>query len=227
MNQGYQYEQTVYDLCNTHGIVPEGFSPAGSRPNQPDLVILIGGVPYNVELKLNKKAQMGGSSLRYMDNKFSCVGDYKVSNSFISKLEDKKVDLDEFLNFINKKSIPTTTNKDTWNIAKEKGLIRKINLNIRNDFNFIEEHYVSKETYYMQIGGEGLYYMRENPAGLQIPKLDMTSYLQIRLIRGSSNKRSGIVSVALRFQGRIKKLNEKSVLSLDNPESIVFIKSLG
>ncbi len=226
MNKGYKYEEKIFNLCNQYGIVPKDFVPPGPTPNKPDLILMIKNALYNVELKLNKNAQMGGSSVKYIDNKFSIIGDYKLSNSFIKRIEDKKLELDEFLGFLDKKCIPTTTTKENWIQAKEDGLIKKMNLNLTDSFNFMAQHYNNKDTYYVQIGGKGLYYLGKNPASLPVPELITDSYLQVRLLRGASNKRTGIVSVALRFQGKIKRIKKESNLNLEDIETLKLIKSL-
>ena len=47
-------------------------------------------------------------------------------------------------------------------------------------------YYAAKQTYYIQIGGYGMYYMAENPANLPIPKLNGATNLRIRLKRRGS-----------------------------------------
>ena len=50
----------------------------------------------------------------------------------------------------------------------------------------IWEYYATKNVYYIQIGGYGLYHMSANPANLPIPPLDVTARVRIRLKAGGS-----------------------------------------
>ena len=47
-------------------------------------------------------------------------------------------------------------------------------------------YYAAKNTYYMQIGGYGMYYMAGNPGNLPVPKFNGSMKLRIRLKRGAS-----------------------------------------
>ena len=48
-------------------------------------------------------------------------------------------------------------------------------------------YYGAKSTYYIQIGGYGLYYMAANPAGLPVPQFNPGLRIRIRLKRGGSS----------------------------------------
>jgi len=47
-------------------------------------------------------------------------------------------------------------------------------------------YYAAKGTYYIQIGGYGMYYMASNPANLPVPRFNGAMRLRIRLKRGGS-----------------------------------------
>ena len=51
----------------------------------------------------------------------------------------------------------------------------------------ITRHYNSKQTYYMHVGGHGLYYMGSDPAKLGVEEFKLSLQLRIRLKRGSSH----------------------------------------
>ena len=48
------------------------------------------------------------------------------------------------------------------------------------------KYYAAKNTYYIQIGGYGMYYMAANPGNLPVPKFNGALRLRIRLKRGGS-----------------------------------------
>ena len=51
---GRAYEQDLYTKLNQAGVVPEGFTPAASDSNAPDIIFYAnGGSTYNLEVKLN------------------------------------------------------------------------------------------------------------------------------------------------------------------------------
>ena len=57
-----------------------------------------------------------------------------------------------------------------------------LNIPLSSLFNY----YAAKGTYYIQIGGYGMYYLAANPANLPIPKFNGAMRLRIRLKRGGS-----------------------------------------
>ena len=50
----------------------------------------------------------------------------------------------------------------------------------------LHSYYAAKGTYYIQVGGYGLYYMQSNPAGLDIPQFKPSLRVRIRTKRGGS-----------------------------------------
>ena len=51
----------------------------------------------------------------------------------------------------------------------------------------LHSYYAAKQTYYIQIGGYGLYYMAANPANLPVPQFNPGLRIRIRLKRGGSS----------------------------------------
>ena len=50
----------------------------------------------------------------------------------------------------------------------------------------LHNYYAAKGTYYIQIGGYGLYYMRSNPLRLPIPQFNPGLKIRLRTKRGGS-----------------------------------------
>jgi len=52
--------------------------------------------------------------------------------------------------------------------------------------NAVNKYYAEKDTYYIQIGNYGLYYMNDNPAGLNVPQFLPELRVRMRLKAGGS-----------------------------------------
>ena len=227
MNKGFQYEQKILSFMKENNFISDKHlhqNAAGCDNTQPDLILCLKGKDVNIELKQNIKSQAGGTSIRYSNNNFSLVKDMINidKQNLISVLQNKKQSIDNFLNFHNADSVPFTTTKEKWKESVEKGLLKKINTSIECSSKFIEEHYTNKNTFYINIGGKGLYYMKEDILNLGVPRLNCDVDLEIRLTRNGSKLNSKgvrVCSAALRIQSRIKNLKQ-SPYSLEDINSI-------
>ncbi len=107
----------------------------------------------------------------------------------------------------------------------ESGLLQPVNCRIETDESFIVGHYNAKDTYYIQVGGMGLFYLGENPAKLPIPELCGNIRLELRAGRAGSVKQNNtpegvrIVYGALRLQGRLQ-FEGHSDYTLDSSRSV-------
>lgn len=227
---GFEYEQTVLDSIAAAGITGNIKEAAGASSAHGDADFKIGRKVHLVEVKLDKNAQMGGSSVRYTfggaELGLLSPVEPEIHKLVVRAVKDRTTELDELLRYLAKKwnsdilGFPVRCSKQVWTEAASDGLL--VNAKIRTDVKFIAQHYRSKGVNYMQIGKSGLFYLDKNPAGLPIPKLEGEINLEIRTARSGSQKlKSGIRAVtgAIRVQGRLKTKN-KSPFSLDDPSSI-------
>ena len=222
---GFEYEQQVIDTlieANICGQIKEG---AGSSACDADADMIINGQRFLVEVKKDLEAQMGGTSLRFADDNFKMVNssvDSEVVMDIISSMSEKKQSIKSLLEYIGGTSFPVTCEKDRWEEAKKKGMLQPINSIVKQDAEFICNHYKNKGIHYIQIGNAGLFHMGENPANLPIPKLEGEINLEIRAGRsGARTTKEGkkVISGGLRVQGRLK-FKGKSDYSLDDKKSI-------
>ena len=197
---------------------------AGCDNTKPDMVLFIAGQNVNIEVKESVRSQAGGTSLRFDGNEFEFVKPIAGidENKVFEILNNKKEDYLRFMEYHNVKNIPFTTTKDLWTKSVAEGLLKPTNCSIDCDISFIENHYNKKDTYYIQIGGKGLYYMSKDILGLGLPRLSGDMKLEIRPTRsGSKLNKAGIrVSGAtLRAQARILNI-VKSNFNLESIETI-------
>jgi hypothetical protein len=230
MNKGFLYEKKILEIMKNNNLVSQEFlnqETAGCDNTKPDMVLCINGHDVNIEVKKSIKSQAGGTSIRFDGNNFefvkpiSGIDESKVFES----LSKKKEDYLRFMEYHNVKNIPFTTTKDLWNKSVEEGLLKPTNCSIDCDISFIENHYNKKNTFYIQIGGKGLYYMTHDILGLGLPRLKGDMKLEIRPVRsGSKLNKEGIriSGATLRVQARILNI----VNSDFNLESIETIKLL-
>ena len=224
--QGFAYENTVIESLRSAGIAGEILEGAGASSSAADADFVVDGNNYLLEVKKDADAQMGGTSVRYDDGEFEIVSDSVddgTASLIIAALAPKKGHIESLLRAIGGNKFPTTCDKYTWTVAKNKGLLKPINSKIRCGSKFIIDHYKDKGINYMQIGGSGLFYLDQNSANLPIPKLQGDIDIELRAGRsGSSLNAAGQrrVSGLLRVQGRLK-FNGKSPIDLENPHTLL------
>ena len=97
-----------------------------------------------------------------------------------------------------------------------------INTKVSHDVSYIAEHYAKKNVHYIQIGNSGVFYLKDNPADLPVPKLEGKIRIEIRSGRSGSKKRKDgvcVVGGGIRIQARLMTKNV-SPYTFDDPESI-------
>jgi hypothetical protein len=212
-----------------------------------DLELDVDGNDFNIEIKQNTRAQMGGTSVRYNADTDvaeivnSASIDEEAKPLFIAAVKTKKEDIIRFVDFIRiqepvelngkvKYKIPLSgITEDAWNASVKNGLLGKLSSEIKfKDTSIISSAYNKKGVYYIQIGGAGLFYLNKNPYNLPIPNFSGEIEMEIRLGRagGTFRKFNGglikVVGGSYRCQGRLK-TKIKSDLSLDNDEHAIKI----
>lgn len=230
---GFEYENKVINAlmaAKAAGNIKKG---AGANAAAADADMNIFGKIFDVEVKLNRNAQMGGSSVRYNksggidlvspleeDTEAILVDAVKSKSNEINALLDYLAEQDP--EQINARAVkfPMSCTKDAWSKAQQANKL--VNTKIPLTAEFIAKHYAKKGIYYIQIGGSGLFYLSKNPANLPVPKLEGNVMIEIRSARsGSKVLASGIkvVGAGIRVQGRLKAKNT-SPFTLDDPNSI-------
>ena len=225
-NKGIIYEGVINSNLKKYKLQSSGFVPAGSDSNAPDAELLYKGNKHKIEVKLDLNVDFGQGSLDYdlVNNKWILGGATTPS----------AIQMREFLTAV---KVPETVNQ-VWG---PKGPPRKFTVpfsqykqeDVDHDYkNFTDQfvdipndavarYYNTKETYYIQIGGYGLYYMGKDPAKLDVPKFTLGLKLRIRLKRGGS-----FPIYNYRFSTAIQAVKgtlSKSTYDLDNND---FLKAL-
>ena len=182
--QGFLYEGRVFNRLKSKNLVPAGVKPAGPNPNLPDATFLYEGQPYKLEVKLDLRADFGQGTLNYVDGVWTLGGADTPEAEEMRRLLES-VGTAEFANLEwGKKGIPNKGTVETGNFTQE--MVREDYTRFKDGFKIVNkrniwDYYAAKDTYYIQIGGYGLYYMAANPANLPIPRFDVTSRLRIRM----------------------------------------------
>jgi hypothetical protein len=234
---GFMYEDSIFERCKELGLVPKTFTPAGAANDLPDLLLSV--APGNtkkkqdikIEIKLDDKADFGQSGLKCKPN-----GQWYLDGQ-------KSPEGEQMRKLLAAMKVPEIVQKE-WGTAgvprkfsAKDGGTRKMN---ERDINYDHEHfkdimltgadapsletlfkyYGTKKTYYIQIGGHGLYYMQKDPANLKsigVKKFDGSLKLRIRRKPGGSRteKWNYRFSTAL----LIAKKPSKTGFSLDSNQS--------
>tara|TARA_R110000851_G_scaffold94190_1_gene204903 strand:- start:129 stop:935 length:807 start_codon:yes stop_codon:yes gene_type:complete len=246
--KGLAYELEVFTAMknanikdlNVGDIPGRGFSNQGAG----DIEATYKGKEFNIEIKLDKNAQMGGTSIRIdtANNTHTLVKPDAVEDDaipfFIEAARKQDKPLKDWVNFIRKqepvdfhKKIPYTipfgsVTRDAWGAAQKAGYLANMNaIQSFDSAKTIAKAYNRKNVYYIQIGKAGLFYLGSNPLKLPIPQFNGTINIEFRLGPSGSKKRKWndetlrVVGAGYRCQGRFK-TNLKSKYSLDDPKSI-------
>jgi hypothetical protein len=188
--RGFEYEKKVQALLTKAGIAPKNVTVAGSGHGADAYVISKDGVPYGIEVKLDKGVFAGQKN---------CVYDIKTKEAKWSPPTNELTDFYDEIDLLNGVIIPKSADQ----VAKQVELINawfeknKINKKItgfpatmtnleytlfRNSTptykpelnkepvtaEAIFKNYTAKEVYYMQVGGgSGFYYLEEDPLNLK------------------------------------------------------------
>lgn len=240
---GIEYENQILSILqplqSTGLIKILNESSAGFSAHGADLELELKGQPFNVEVKKDLSAQMGGGIIDYdlESNQLTPKGkllatDELILQEILQLAETKTPAIDAYINYIKtldpkfeqynpKAGIPVKAHVKHRDQAKKAGLLKAINGIITTDTSFMEQHYNAKNTYYIQIGKAGLFYMGSNPNNLPVPRLEGKINVEFRLgYSGTKHGNEGTYRAAnLRAQARIKsKLS--SPYTLDDVKSI-------
>jgi hypothetical protein len=208
---GFIYEAKIHNKLKSKKLVPKNFVPAGSDSNAPDAMFIYNGKDYKLELKLDLKADYGQGSFDYVNGKWVLGGAKTASAEEMRRLL-KGVGIEDFANKTwGPKGPPNKGTKDNKLITKEDvasdySRFKDAFLPIKSSA--LHSYYGSKSTYYIQIGEYGMYYMSQNPAGLDIPQFNPTLRIRIRLKRGGSDPIYNYrFTTALQIMGKPKHSN--------------------
>ena len=187
--RGFLYEGRVFNKLKSKNLIPVGITPAGPDPSKPDAVFLYDKVAHNLEVKLDLATDFGQGTLEYKDGAWNLGG----ANTPAAE---------EMRNILNAVGTVQFTNR-SWGYqgAPNKGTVENKDITeemVREDYRRFKDkflsvplsslfnYYAAKNTYYIQIGGYGMYYMAGNPANLPVPRFNGAMKLRIRLKRGGS-----------------------------------------
>jgi len=218
----------------------------GNDRQAADVILSVKRKPVGIEVKKTRTAQMGGEAyfqystrngkFSFIDNKGKDQIDVPTQEMINDALNAKSQDVNRFLDYIRNfapteyhrqtaQGLPLTCTKEAWDSARDKGFLQRMNSYIGFNVDFIAKHYAVKGTNYIQIGGAGLFYLKDNPLDLPVPKLTGDIDIEVRVahhggrpIRGGLN--ITVVDGTVRAQARLKTKNV-SPFTLDNPEHVM------
>lgn len=231
---GFIYESKVIRALGRAGIRGTVRKPAGANSTAPDADIVVDGVRYNVEVKMDRGAQMGGSSVRWQYGvvgvEFVTPPDQVIAatiNDVMSSKVDSLIDFVDFVRHVKGNDDfwgwPGKLTRKGWDAARRSGVLAQIQTRIPYDATWITHHYNRKGINYIQIGGAGLFCMGSNPADLPVPQLAGHVVIEIRAARNATyvrkQDRRAVVGSGLRVQARLK-ASGTSPYTLDSVSSI-------
>ena len=218
------------------------YSSAGSG----DMTFEVDGKIFNMEIKMDGNAQMGGTSINFErdeDEEYGAFPNRMIDRIVLDKIgeDDQEIfqkalmpmmkHMDNFIDYLkdlpdpmyqNITGFPIKVKVSDWSDIVKKGILAPLNKKIRFSAKFIRDHYQHKKVDYIQIGGLGLLHTGKDPMNLGVPMIDGEIEVEMRLgAAGSGGKPTR--SANYRIQGRLdlSTSGAKSNITLDNYESAV------
>lgn len=192
--QGFVYEENAAKALKKLGLVPYDFHPAGAGHDKPDLMLIHKGIERGCELKITD-ASAGSLVLKYDNSKkkwgFGKIKDDEIEKQFIAGVAEEigiwKL-IDAAWAEVPSKYEPKDTQwtKTFGKMSPKERYERDIKLfkDIKGEIpaSKIEDYYVSKKTYYVNIGTHGFYLMgNTNPYKLTgVPKFSSSASATFR-----------------------------------------------
>ena len=146
-----------------------------------------------------------------------------VMDNIVKKSKPK---LNAWAKDIKKQGVDLTTSskkipKTAWMQAQKAGLQKATTTKEAVSADVIAELYNKKQppVYYINIQGQGLFYMGENPLNLPVPKLEGTVDMVFRFKRSGTDANGNITPTLAFVPANIKVTGEKSNFNLDSPKS--------
>jgi hypothetical protein len=186
---GFAYERRIYSELSIDDLIPDGFSPAGSG-HGPDGMFLFKDAAFNLEIKLDLKADYGQVELRNKHGKWEFGGRNEEAKELYNGLG--------ILDFVEKEwgkhGQPRKETVSTKNFTREDEQWDRAHFKdafITVPLSAFEKHYLTKNVNYIQIGGYGFYYIGKDVAGIGCPRFAPQLRLRIRRKMRSSKKLNG------------------------------------
>ena len=214
----------------------------GFASNVVDMYLIIDGKERAFEIKMDRNAQMGGPSVKINKGgqlySFSEAGgalEDDVKQMIIEAVKEKETAIRFWISEMKKMEpiklhaksgdyeVPFQTTKEAWTILQARGLLKPINSKVVYNTKYLHDWYAKKKCYYMQIGGMGLYYLKENPLNLPVPQLNAEVEIVVRLTRAGSGGTKVYPSQRnsqIRAIAGLKAKGSKSPYSLDNVNDV-------
>lgn len=245
-NAGIIYENKVKSIVRATARNIKGFSLSaveggGNKNDVADLYINVNRQRYGVEIKLDSRAPLGqAAKVKFDGNSFTIgkSGDFSVDDALgrgiIEQLNTKRNASKEFIAHIKNyppreyhskiTGFPIMCLREAWDDAKNAGLLRKLNASLKAPLQVVYDYYEAKGCYYIQIGkGAGLFYMKENPLDLPVPRLDGAVNIELRLKSAGGKARVGLgVTVCTGSVSASPRLATRNIskYSMDNKDDI-------
>lgn len=187
--QGFLYEERIHNKLKAEGLVPSGFKPAKSNPNIPDAKFIFKNSSNNLEVKLDLRSDYGQGTLNY-ENGVWRLGGSKTPQAEVLRDLMRNVGIEAFANSEwGPKGAPFKVTATTEQFTPE--MVASDYSRFSDRFKVIpssvlHNYYATKGTYYIQVGGYGLYYMASNPLGFPIPQFNPGLRIRLRTKRGGS-----------------------------------------
>jgi len=194
-----------------------------------DFAFELNGIEFLGESKLeNAQYSSVNGTYDFKTNKFKFTNDYyspELQAEMDKLVKKNKPNLKAWAKGITDQGVDLTTSSKkipltAWNNNQDAGLQIPTTVKQEMDAEVVVELYNKKKppVYYINIKGQGLFYMGQNPLGLDVPALQGSVDMVFRFKRSKTDN-NGNITPTLAFVPANLKSNVKSKYDLGNPAS--------
>jgi hypothetical protein len=205
-NRGTIYERQLCDKMKAAEVVSESFQPAASDSTAPDIVFQTSkNANEKLEVKLDLKTDFGQGSFNFVNGQWVLGGARTTAADEMRRILTNA----DATGIATREWGTETPWRDMPGVGGKNGTLTVEQA--REDYDnhpdkFISvptsvvfDYYADKDTHYLQIGGSGLYYMKENPSEMNVPQFNGTLKLRIRTKKAGSETNSHGTQYNYRF----------------------------
>lgn len=184
VTNGKTCEIRVRNMFRQRGI--ETLDQTAGSTNAQDVVLVVSGQEYGVEVKSKKASEGGQKMFQFRDNRL--ILDDQYFSSLIGDYVPFKGEVPSFLK--GDKSI------EVWMI--EKGMFKGEYISVENDA--VTRYYANKGSSYIYIESKGLYHTGEDPCQFGVPEFRGVTRMRIRCKQHGKSSVPGSVMASLVFK---------------------------
>jgi len=172
-NEGDQYEQIIFDILKNRGFLSPNATRAGAGSGT-DIKFLYKSNEYNLEVKLDLKADFGQKMLRWKDGIWFWNVKDKITDFYTSIGVLKSINAQNIIPY--RYSLSKNDITVEYKTIDRRAFENSISISV----SALHSYYNEKNCFYIQVGGYGFYHLGKDILELGTPLFDCGMKLRLR-----------------------------------------------